>query len=143
MRPDHRHARPAATEDQVSILLEQHATEHDDFTTELPTDELPAVEADDTDADETGDSDDDNTDNTDSADDTGEGTTFADLGLAPQLLSELVELGHEIPTPIQAEAIRPLIDGRDLLGQAATGTGKTAAFALPMLQRLADGRAGA
>src|SRR4051794_23687178 len=111
MRPDHRCARPAATEDQVSILLEQH----DDFSTDLPTDELPAVEADVTDADDNGDP--------DTSDET-EGPTFADLGLAPQLLTELVELGHETPTPIQAEAIRPLIDGRDLLGQAATGTGK-------------------
>lgn len=71
------------------------------------------------------------------------GPTFADLGLAPQLLRELDGLGYVEPSPIQAEAITPLIAGRDLLGQAATGTGKTAAFALPMLQRLADGRASA
>nr|WP_243653872.1 DEAD/DEAH box helicase [Pseudonocardia endophytica] len=115
----------------MSILLEQH----DDFSTDLPTDELPAVEADVTDADDNG----DDTDN-DSADEAG--PAFSDLGLAPQLLTELDELGYETPSPIQAQAIRPLIDGRDLLGQAATGTGKTAAFALPMLQRLADGRAG-
>ncbi len=70
------------------------------------------------------------------------GTTFADLGLAPQLLRQLETLGYSHPSPIQAESITPLIAGRDLLGQAATGTGKTAAFALPMLQRLADGRAG-
>ncbi|WP_424511280.1 DEAD/DEAH box helicase [Pseudonocardia endophytica] len=88
-----------------------------------------------TDADDNG----DDTDN-DSADEAG--PAFSDLGLAPQLLTELDELGYETPSPIQAQAIRPLIDGRDLLGQAATGTGKTAAFALPMLQRLADGRAG-
>ncbi|WP_370588807.1 DEAD/DEAH box helicase [Pseudonocardia sp. C8] len=69
------------------------------------------------------------------------GPTFADLGLAPQLLAALDELGYETPSPIQAAAVGPLIAGRDLLGQAATGTGKTAAFALPMLQRLADGRA--
>ncbi|ANY10504.1 heavy metal transporter [Pseudonocardia sp. HH130630-07] len=66
--------------------------------------------------------------------------SFADLGLAPQLLAALAELGYETPSPIQAAAIGPLIAGRDLLGQAATGTGKTAAFSLPMLQRLADGR---
>ena len=55
-------------------------------------------------------------------------------------------LGYEEPTPIQREAIPPLLAGRDLLGQAATGTGKTAAFALPLLQRLErreGGRAGA
>ncbi len=64
-------------------------------------------------------------------------TTFADLELRPELLRALTSLGYEEPTPIQREAITPLIAGRDLLGQAATGTGKTAAFALPMLQRIA------
>jgi ATP-dependent RNA helicase DeaD len=70
-------------------------------------------------------------------------TTFADLGLRPQLLEALSGLGYEEPTPIQREAIGPLVAGRDLLGQAATGTGKTAAFALPLLQRLPDGDRGA
>jgi ATP-dependent RNA helicase DeaD len=65
-----------------------------------------------------------------------QGTTFEDLGLRPELLAALSALGYEEPTPIQAEAIPPLVEGRDLLGQAATGTGKTAAFALPVLQRL-------
>jgi ATP-dependent RNA helicase DeaD len=65
-----------------------------------------------------------------------QGTTFEDLGLRPELLAALSALGYEEPTPIQAEAIPPLVAGRDLLGQAATGTGKTAAFALPVLQRL-------
>ena len=62
---------------------------------------------------------------------------FADLGLRPELLGALTGLGYEEPTPIQRETIPPLLAGRDLLGQAATGTGKTAAFALPLLQRLA------
>jgi ATP-dependent RNA helicase DeaD len=66
-----------------------------------------------------------------------DGVTFADLNLRPELLSALTALGYEEPTPIQSEAVPPLLDGRDLLGQAATGTGKTAAFALPLLQRLA------
>src|SRR4051812_50030406 len=61
--------------------------------------------------------------------------TFADLGLSPTLLEALAALGYEEPTPIQQEAIPSLLAGRDLLGQAATGTGKTAAFALPLLQR--------
>ena len=65
-------------------------------------------------------------------------TTFADLGLRPELLQSLTELGYEEPTPIQREAIPVLLARRDLRGQAATGTGKTAAFALPLLQRLAD-----
>ncbi len=68
--------------------------------------------------------------------------TFADLGLRDELLSSLNSLGYEEPTPIQAESIPHLIAGRDLLGQAATGTGKTAAFALPILDRLQPGNRG-
>jgi ATP-dependent RNA helicase DeaD len=63
-------------------------------------------------------------------------TTFSDLALRDELLQSLTDLGYEEPTPIQAEAIPPLLSGIDLLGQAATGTGKTAAFALPLLQRI-------
>ena len=61
---------------------------------------------------------------------------FSSLGLGTALLSTLEKLGYEEPTPIQQEAIPPLLAGRDLLGRAATGTGKTAAFTLPLLQRL-------
>ena len=64
---------------------------------------------------------------------------FADLGLRSELVDSIAALGYEEPTPIQREAIPPLLEGRDLLGQAATGTGKTAAFALPILERLAAG----
>src|SRR4051812_34358127 len=64
---------------------------------------------------------------------------FIELGLAPALAGALATLGYEEPTPIQREAIPPLIEGRDLLGQAPTGTGKTAAFALPVLQRIEPG----
>jgi ATP-dependent RNA helicase DeaD len=63
--------------------------------------------------------------------------SFAALGLEAALLTTLDMLGYEEPTPIQREAIPPLLAGRDLLGQAATGTGKTAAFTLPLLQRIA------
>ena len=66
----------------------------------------------------------------------GDAATFGDLDLRPELLQALTALGYEEPTPIQREAIPPLLQGRDLVGQAATGTGKTAAFALPLLQRL-------
>jgi ATP-dependent RNA helicase DeaD len=66
-------------------------------------------------------------------------TSFAELGLHDQLLRALDILGYEEPTPIQAEAIPALLSGRDVVGQAATGTGKTAAFALPLLQRLTPG----
>ncbi|MFD4725694.1 DEAD/DEAH box helicase [Streptomyces seoulensis] len=62
---------------------------------------------------------------------------FADLDLAPEIQRALTALGYEEPTPIQQEAIPPLLEGNDLLGQAATGTGKTAAFALPVIQRIA------
>jgi ATP-dependent RNA helicase DeaD len=62
--------------------------------------------------------------------------TFADLDLRPELLQALSALGYEEPTPIQCEAVPPLLAGRDVLGTAATGTGKTAAFALPLLDRL-------
>ena len=61
---------------------------------------------------------------------------FASLGLDPRLLSALSALGYEEPTPVQRQAIPILLERRDLLAQAATGTGKTAAFALPMLDRL-------
>ncbi|MEU1886852.1 DEAD/DEAH box helicase [Micromonospora sp. WMMD987] len=67
---------------------------------------------------------------------------FVDLGLRAELLGALAALGYEEPTPIQREAIPLLLAGRDLLGQAATGTGKTAAFALPLLQRMPEDRSG-
>ena len=62
--------------------------------------------------------------------------TFSDLGLPEPLLKSLSELGYETPSPIQAESIPHLLEGKDLLGQAQTGTGKTAAFVLPLLDRL-------
>ncbi|NKD87085.1 DEAD/DEAH box helicase [Haematospirillum sp. 15-248] len=64
-------------------------------------------------------------------------TPFSDLGLDPRLLKALEEEGYSIPTPIQGKAIPPALEGRDVLGLAQTGTGKTAAFTLPILHRLA------
>ena len=64
-------------------------------------------------------------------------TQFTDFGLAQPVLRALSEAGYVAPTPIQAQAIPPAMEGRDLCGIAQTGTGKTAAFALPILQRLA------
>ncbi len=61
---------------------------------------------------------------------------FLALGLGPALVAAVTSLGYEEPTDIQREAIPPLIAGKDVLGQAATGTGKTAAFALPLLHRI-------
>jgi len=71
-------------------------------------------------------------------DSTEKTSRFSNLGLDPKLMQTLTDLGYEEPTPIQREAIPALLTGRDLIGQAATGTGKTAAFALPMLQRIAE-----
>lgn len=62
--------------------------------------------------------------------------SFGDLGLSTPILNALADVGYETPSPIQARSIPPLLEGRDLLGMAQTGTGKTAAFALPLLQRI-------
>ena len=67
---------------------------------------------------------------------------FEALGLRPELLQALTDLGYEEPTPVQRAALPALLSGRDVVGQAATGTGKTAAFALPLLQRLGTGSPG-
>ena len=68
-------------------------------------------------------------------------TTFESLGLEPALLRALATEGYTAPTPIQVQAIPFVLAGRDVQGIAQTGTGKTAAFALPILQRLEIGRA--
>ena len=65
--------------------------------------------------------------------------SFSALGLDPKILQAVKEAGYTEPTPIQAAAIPPILAGHDLIGIAQTGTGKTAAFTLPMLTRLADG----
>ncbi len=62
--------------------------------------------------------------------------TFEELNLAPAILKAVLEQGYDTPTPIQAQAIPSVLEGKDLLGGAQTGTGKTAAFTLPLLQRL-------
>jgi superfamily II DNA/RNA helicase len=67
-------------------------------------------------------------------------TSFSDLGLSPEVLKAVTDAGYETPTPIQAQAIPVALAGRDVLGIAQTGTGKTAAFTLPMIDRLAAGR---
>ena len=72
----------------------------------------------------------------------GSPATFASLGLQRALADGVAALGYEEPTPVQRETIPLLLKGRDLLGQAGTGTGKTAAFALPMLQRIGEGHPG-
>ena len=68
-------------------------------------------------------------------------TTFADLGLSPSTVQAVVDTGYTQPTPIQEQAIPVALAGRDVLGIAQTGTGKTAAFTLPMIDRMSQGRA--
>ncbi|HYZ17881.1 MAG TPA: DEAD/DEAH box helicase, partial [Candidatus Acidoferrum sp.] len=78
------------------------------------------------------------TDEPKTAPETLQGEGFAALGLNPALVGAVSSLGYEEPTAIQRESIPPLLAGRDVLGQAATGTGKTAAFALPLLHRIGE-----
>jgi superfamily II DNA/RNA helicase len=68
-------------------------------------------------------------------------TTFSDLSLDPRVLSAVIDAGYTDPTPIQVQAIPSALEGRDVLGIAQTGTGKTAAFVLPMIHHLSKGRA--
>ncbi|WP_042251322.1 DEAD/DEAH box helicase, partial [Paracoccus sp. PAMC 22219] len=68
-------------------------------------------------------------------------TKFSDLKLDPKVLQAVLEAGYETPTPIQQGAIPPALEGRDVLGIAQTGTGKTASFTLPMITLLGRGRA--
>ena len=67
--------------------------------------------------------------------------TFEDLGLSPSTLKGVTDAGYTTPTPIQEQAIPLILMGRDVLGIAQTGTGKTAGFTLPMIDILAEGRA--
>ena len=67
--------------------------------------------------------------------------SFNDLGLSPEVLRAVADVGYVAPTPIQAQAIPYVLMGRDILGSAQTGTGKTAGFTLPMIDILASGRA--
>lgn len=65
--------------------------------------------------------------------------SFEDLGLSPDLLKSIEDMGFEEPSPIQLLAVPPLLAGRDVMGQAQTGTGKTAAFGLPILEKAVPG----
>jgi len=64
--------------------------------------------------------------------------SFSDLGLAPELLRAIADQGYTDPTPVQAKAIPPILQGQDVMAAAQTGTGKTAGFTLPMLHRLME-----
>ncbi len=61
---------------------------------------------------------------------------FAELGLSPEMLKAVARLGFEEASPIQSEAIPPLLEGKDVVGQSQTGSGKTAAFAMPIIERI-------
>ena len=65
--------------------------------------------------------------------------SFKSLGISEERINHLETIGFTEPTPIQAQAIPPLLEGRDVAGQAQTGTGKTAAFSLPILEQIASG----
>src|ERR1700734_4081083 len=67
--------------------------------------------------------------------------SFSDLGLTPELLRAVADKGYDTPSPIQLQAIPAVLAGRDVLAGAQTGTGKTAGFVLPILQRLAEATA--
>ena len=67
--------------------------------------------------------------------------SFDQLGLSPKVLSAVTKAGYSEPTPIQEQAIPEVLNGRDIIGIAQTGTGKTASFVLPMLTKLETGRA--
>src|SRR5678816_4843472 len=73
----------------------------------------------------------------DSALDTTVQTSFHTIGLSEPLLRDLAAAGFLVPTPIQAQAVPPALAGRDVIGCAQTGTGKTVAFVIPMIERLA------
>src|ERR1041385_2518799 len=68
-----------------------------------------------------------------------EPTGFTSLGLSQPVLAAIADAGYTVPTPIQAEAIPLIVQGRDVMGLAQTGTGKTAAFTLPIVDRLIEG----
>ena len=68
--------------------------------------------------------------------------TFSSYNLSPKLMTQIEAEGYTTPTPIQEQAIPIVLTGQDVMGLAQTGTGKTAAFVLPMLQRLMDGPSG-
>ena len=65
--------------------------------------------------------------------------SFSQLGLSPEINQAVVEQGYTTPTPIQEQAIPAILQGRDIMAAAQTGTGKTAGFTLPMLERLSQG----
>jgi ATP-dependent RNA helicase RhlE len=67
---------------------------------------------------------------------------FQSFNFDPQIMKGVQAAGYEVPTPIQLQSIPPVLQGRDLIGLAQTGTGKTAAFVLPILQRLLNGPRG-
>ena len=110
-------------------------TDRDEPTPDEPTDDAPDDIPEDVPDDVAVDDSDAGTD-ADRADDAETADAFGALGLRAELVATLAELGYEEPTPIQRETIPSVLDGHDLVGQAATGTGKTAAFALPLLHSL-------
>jgi len=134
----------AAPRDRGSAALEEDDESDEDDDSDDEDDEDDSDDEDDEDDDDDASDEDDEPEPDDSDDDEEDqpqppaARGFAALGLNSKLLEALSDLGYDEPTPIQREAIPPVLAGNDLLGQAATGTGKTAAFALPVLEQLAQ-----
>lgn len=130
------HSAPPPEELDTDLNDDQTEAQDEDLNDDV-IDDRPADQDDDVNDEDADDGLDD-----DGLDDDGEGeaaaapNAFAELGLSDELVGTLEDLGYEAPTPIQRRAIPLLLEGRDVLGSAATGTGKTAAFALPLVSRL-------
>lgn len=125
------HAADAAAGVDAAAEVAQAAPEADEAAAEVAAPEPAAADAEGT-AEQVYDAE------PEAADEAG---GFAALGLSPELLRAVAEMGYREPTPIQAQAIPPVLMGRDVLGVAQTGTGKTASFTLPMLDILSGSRA--
>ncbi|HZF75476.1 MAG TPA: DEAD/DEAH box helicase, partial [Acetobacteraceae bacterium] len=140
-------AAPLAEPESDTVAADVQPDEEDDLRAEAADASADDDEADDLDGeDEDAEGEDDEDEDAADEDDAPEEeaaprTTFADLGLSEQILKAVLEAGYLYPTPIQEQAIPVVLMGRDVLGTAQTGTGKTAGFTLPMLDILAGSRA--
>ena len=132
---------PESEEDEDEDEHEEEEEEEDDNDDDEDADEQDENSAEDEEGDENEQDDDksskDEADE-DKQDDSGNGVTFADLGVLPQICEACTNMGFKRPTPIQAKAIPEALTGRDVIGLAQTGSGKTAAFSIPILQALWD-----
>jgi superfamily II DNA/RNA helicase len=139
-------ARPRDAEEEQDASDEDDSDEEDDASDEEDDDDDEDEESEDDGSDDDSDDDDDEDEDGPTEEDEklaeeAAKTTFADLGLSEPIIRAVSEAGYLYPTPIQEQAIPVVLMGRDVLGVAQTGTGKTAGFTLPMLDILSSGRA--